>query len=67
MSHSSRPDSGYRHRKRRNAVARAIAGGQTNPLVYEANGREYLMIVATGHHFMETPSGDYVLTYALPE
>ncbi|REC94989.1 membrane-bound PQQ-dependent dehydrogenase, glucose/quinate/shikimate family [Kushneria indalinina] len=43
------------------------AGGQANPLVYEANGREYLMIVATGHHFMETPSGDYVLTYALPE
>ncbi|ART63190.1 membrane-bound PQQ-dependent dehydrogenase, glucose/quinate/shikimate family [Kushneria marisflavi] len=43
------------------------AGGQANPLVYEANGREYLMIVATGHHFMETPSGDYVLTYALPQ
>ncbi|WP_445620258.1 membrane-bound PQQ-dependent dehydrogenase, glucose/quinate/shikimate family [Kushneria sp. Sum13] len=43
------------------------AGGQANPLVYEANGREYLMIVATGHHFMETPSGDYVLTWALPQ
>ncbi|WP_437884513.1 membrane-bound PQQ-dependent dehydrogenase, glucose/quinate/shikimate family [Pseudomonas sp. LRF_L74] len=43
------------------------AGGQANPLVYEANGRQYLMIVATGHHFMETPTGDYVITYALPE
>lgn len=43
------------------------AGGQANPLVYEADGRQYLMIVATGHHFMETPSGDYVITYALPE
>ncbi|OHV08838.1 membrane-bound PQQ-dependent dehydrogenase, glucose/quinate/shikimate family [Kushneria phosphatilytica] len=43
------------------------AGGQANPLVYKANGREYLMIVATGHHFMQTPSGDYVITYALPE
>lgn len=43
------------------------AGGQANPLVYEADGRQYLMIVATGHHFMETPSGDYVITYALPD
>lgn len=43
------------------------AGGQANPLMYEAGGRQYLMIVAAGHHFMETPSGDYVLTYALPE
>ena len=42
------------------------AGGQANPLVYEANGKQYLMIVATGHHFMETPTGDYVITYALP-
>lgn len=43
------------------------AGGQANPLVYEANGRQYLMIVATGHHFMQTPTGDYVIAYALPE
>ncbi|SOC18386.1 quinoprotein glucose dehydrogenase [Alloalcanivorax xenomutans] len=43
------------------------AGGQATPLVYEADGRQYLMIVATGHHFMETPSGDYVITYALPK
>ncbi|WP_110649620.1 membrane-bound PQQ-dependent dehydrogenase, glucose/quinate/shikimate family [Salinicola peritrichatus] len=43
------------------------AGGQANPMVYEADGRQYLVIVATGHHFMETPSGDYVIAYALPE
>ncbi|MGO2391308.1 MULTISPECIES: membrane-bound PQQ-dependent dehydrogenase, glucose/quinate/shikimate family [unclassified Halomonas] len=43
------------------------AGGQANPMVYEANGRQYLVIVATGHHFMETPTGDYVIAYALPE
>jgi quinoprotein glucose dehydrogenase len=43
------------------------AGGQANPMVYEANGRQYLVIVATGHHFMETPSGDYVIAYALPD
>ncbi|WP_101676246.1 membrane-bound PQQ-dependent dehydrogenase, glucose/quinate/shikimate family [Alloalcanivorax mobilis] len=43
------------------------AGGQANPLIYEADGKQYLMIVATGHHFMETPTGDYVITYALPD
>ncbi|OON39445.1 pyrroloquinoline quinone-dependent dehydrogenase [Izhakiella australiensis] len=43
------------------------AGGQANPMVYTQNGREYLVIVAGGHHFMETPAGDYVLAYALPE
>ncbi len=43
------------------------AGGQANPMVYEAGGREYLVIVAGGHHFMETPVGDYVIAYALPQ
>ena len=42
------------------------AGGQTNPMVYEANGREFLGFMAGGHHFMHTPVGDYVLAYALP-
>ncbi|NKF20980.1 membrane-bound PQQ-dependent dehydrogenase, glucose/quinate/shikimate family [Solimonas marina] len=43
------------------------AGGQANPMVYSIDGREYLVIVAGGHHFMETPAGDYVIAYALPE
>jgi quinoprotein glucose dehydrogenase len=43
------------------------AGGQANPMIYEAHGRQYLVIVAAGHHFMETPPGDYVIAYALPE
>lgn len=43
------------------------AGGQASPMVYTVDGREYVTIVATGHHFMETPSGDYVVTYALPK
>ena len=43
------------------------AGGQANPMVYEAGGREYLVIMAGGHHFMETPEGDYVIAYALPQ
>ena len=43
------------------------AGGQANPTVYEENGREYLLIQAGGHHFMETPIGDWYIAYALPE
>ncbi|HEY2560512.1 MAG TPA: membrane-bound PQQ-dependent dehydrogenase, glucose/quinate/shikimate family [Caldimonas sp.] len=42
------------------------AGGQATPMVYSEGGREYLVIVAAGHHFMETPEGDYVIAYALP-
>ncbi|EIT67996.1 MULTISPECIES: membrane-bound PQQ-dependent dehydrogenase, glucose/quinate/shikimate family [Hydrocarboniphaga] len=42
------------------------AGGQANPMVYEIGGKQYLVIVAAGHHFMETPAGDYVIAYALP-
>ncbi|TWI05908.1 quinoprotein glucose dehydrogenase [Luteimonas cucumeris] len=43
------------------------AGGQANPMVYAIDGREYLVIMAGGHHFMETPIGDYVIAYALPQ
>lgn len=42
------------------------AGGQATPMVYEEDGRQYLVITAGGHHFMETPMGDYVIAYALP-
>src|SRR6478672_4781157 len=31
------------------------AGGQANPMVYEIGGRQYLVIMAGGHHFMGTP------------
>jgi quinoprotein glucose dehydrogenase len=43
------------------------AGGQASPIVYAVDGRQYLVIMAGGHHFMETPGGDYVIAYALPE
>ena len=43
------------------------AGGQATPITYEANGRQFVVIMAGGHHFMGTPYGDYVLAYALPE
>jgi len=43
------------------------AGGQATPMVYEAGGRQYLVIMAGGHHFMETRRGDWVIAYALPQ
>ncbi|WP_295963051.1 PQQ-binding-like beta-propeller repeat protein [uncultured Xanthomonas sp.] len=46
--------------------AKLPAGGQATPMVYAVDGREYLIIVAAGHHFMETKRGDYVIAYALP-
>ncbi|WP_443751287.1 membrane-bound PQQ-dependent dehydrogenase, glucose/quinate/shikimate family [Asticcacaulis solisilvae] len=42
------------------------AGGQATPMVYEQNGKEYVVIMAGGHHFMETPEGDSLIAYALP-
>ena len=43
------------------------AGGQATPMTYEVDGRQYLAISAGGHHFMETPVGDYLVVYALPQ
>jgi quinoprotein glucose dehydrogenase len=42
------------------------AGGQATPISYEAGGRQYVVIMAGGHHFMETPVGDAVIAYAIP-
>jgi quinoprotein glucose dehydrogenase len=42
------------------------AGGQATPMTYEAGGRQYVVIMAGGHHFMETKIGDEVVAYALP-
>jgi quinoprotein glucose dehydrogenase len=41
------------------------AGGQATPMVYEIGGREYVVLVTGGHHFMQTPIGDEVIAYAL--
>lgn len=43
------------------------AGGQATPMVYEAEGKQFLVINAGGHNFMQTPIGDYFIAYALPE
>jgi quinoprotein glucose dehydrogenase len=42
------------------------AGGQANPFAFEVDGKQYVGIMAGGHHFMETPVGDYVIVWALP-
>jgi quinoprotein glucose dehydrogenase len=43
------------------------AGGQSNPFMFEQDGRQFVGLMAGGHHFMETPIGDHVLAWALPE
>lgn len=43
------------------------AGGQATPMTYEENGRQFVVIMAGGHHFMETPIGDDVVAFALPK
>ena len=42
-------------------------GGQATRITYEAAGRQYLVIMAGGHHFMETPVGDALVAYSLPQ
>jgi quinoprotein glucose dehydrogenase len=41
-------------------------GGQATPMTYTAGGKQYLVIMAGGHHFMETPVSDALVAYALP-
>ncbi len=41
-------------------------GGQATPMTYEANGRQYVVIMGGGHHFMETPISDALIAYAIP-
>ena len=41
------------------------AGGQATPMTYEVGGKQYVVIYAGGHHFMQTPIGDQVIAYAL--
>jgi quinoprotein glucose dehydrogenase len=35
-------------------------------MTYEVDGKQYLVIMAGGHHFMETPVSDALVAYALP-
>ncbi|UWU31868.1 membrane-bound PQQ-dependent dehydrogenase, glucose/quinate/shikimate family (plasmid) [Rhizobium sp. WSM1274] len=45
---------------------RLPAGGQATPMTYSVDGKQYVVIMAGGHHFMETPVGDTLIAYALP-
>lgn len=47
--------------------ARLPAGGQATPSTYEANGRQYLVVVAGGHGSTGTKAGDAIIAYVLPE
>jgi len=42
------------------------AGGQTTPMTYRLDGRQYLVIAAGGHGKLGTTRGDYVLAFTLP-
>lgn len=46
---------------------RLPAGGQSTPMTYEENGRQYVVTVDGGHGSFGTKLGDYVRAYALPE
>jgi quinoprotein glucose dehydrogenase len=46
--------------------ARLPAGGQATPMTYEANGKQYVVIMAGGHGSFGTKKGDYLMAYALP-
>lgn len=41
------------------------AGAQANPISYEINGEQYILIAATGHAFMETGVSDSIIAYKL--
>ena len=43
------------------------AGGYATPSVYMQDGKQYVVIVAGGGGKNGTPSGDYVMAFALPE
>jgi quinoprotein glucose dehydrogenase len=42
-------------------------GGYATPSVYEVNGRQYVTIACGGGGKIGTPSGDTIMTFALPE
>lgn len=48
--------------------ARLPAGGQAGAMSYvsDSTGRQYVLIAAGGHELLDTPTGDYVIAYALP-
>ncbi len=46
---------------------RLPAGGQSTPMSYAVNGKQYVVTAAGGHGSFGTKIGDYVIAYALPD
>ncbi|AOX20140.1 glucose/quinate/shikimate family membrane-bound PQQ-dependent dehydrogenase [Kozakia baliensis] len=46
---------------------RLPAGGQSTPMTYTANGKQYVVTYAGGHGSFGTKMGDYLVAYALPD
>jgi quinoprotein glucose dehydrogenase len=46
--------------------ARLPAGGQSTPMTYAVDGKQYVIIVAGGHGSVGTKPGDYVMAFTLP-
>jgi quinoprotein glucose dehydrogenase len=46
---------------------RLPAGGQSTPMSYAVNGRQYIMTVDGGHAVFGTKLGDYIRAYTLPD
>ena len=46
---------------------RLPAGGQSTPMSYAVDGRQFVVTAAGGHGSFGTKAGDYVIAYALPK
>jgi quinoprotein glucose dehydrogenase len=46
---------------------RLPAGGQSTPMSYAVDGKQYILTAAGGHGSFGTKIGDYVIAYALPK
>jgi quinoprotein glucose dehydrogenase len=46
---------------------RLPAGGQSTPMTYSVNGKQYIVTVDGGHGSFGTKLGDYIRAYALPD
>ncbi|WP_308823384.1 membrane-bound PQQ-dependent dehydrogenase, glucose/quinate/shikimate family [Sodalis praecaptivus] len=46
---------------------RLPAGGQSTPMTYEVNGKQYVVTAAGGHGSFGTKLGDYIIAYTLPD
>jgi quinoprotein glucose dehydrogenase len=46
---------------------RLPAGGQSTPMSYAVDGRQYVVTAAGGHGSFGTKAGDYVIAYSLGE